>query len=201
MPRFPRTENDIAGLAGVVSDGLEAAAEDFPAPPVPPDQLRAKLQDFNAANVAAIEAETVAREKHAEKDDALEDLADSIKANLKYAEFAVRDDPEKLNRLGWGLRREGTPLQPPGEVRDMTIGAEGDDWAILRWNQPVDGGTPGVYKVQRRTDGTPWQDIGIATGTEQLVSSQPRGQELHYRVFAVNKAGTGQPSATVTVVL
>ena len=201
MPRFPRTENDIAGLAVVVADGLEAAAEDFPAPPVPAEDLKSKLAVFNAASVAAIEAETVARERHAEKDEALDDLADSIKADLKYAEFAVRDQPEKLNRLGWSLRRDGTPLQPPGEVRDMTIGAEGDDWVILRWKQPVDGGAPGVYKVQRRKDGSRWEDIGIATSTEQLVSNQPRGEELRYRVFAVNRAGSGQPSATVTVVL
>lgn len=201
MARFPRTENDVAGLAVVVSDGLQQAADDFPSPPVPADQLRAKLEAFNAASVAAIEAETVAQERHAAKDEALEDLADSIKADLKYAEFAVRDQPEKLNRLGWGPRREGTPLQPPGEVRDMTVGAEGDDWVILRWKQPVDGGAAGVYKIQRKQDGTPWEDIGISTDTEELCSSQPRGVELYFRVFAVNKAGAGQPGSTVSVVL
>lgn len=201
MPRFPRTEADIAALAVLVTDGLEQAADDFPSPPVPAADLRAKPDAFNAASAAAVAAETAAQERHAAKDEALEDLADSLKANLKYAEFAVKSQPEKLNRLGWGPRRDGTPLQPPGEVRDITIGAEGDTWLILRWKQPVDGGAPGVYKIQRRRDGTPWQDIGIATATEQLVSNQPRGEELRYRVFAVNKAGTGQPSATVTAVL
>ena len=37
--------------------------------------------------------------------------------------------------------------------------------------------------------------------TETLLNTQPRGVELDYRVIAVNKAGTGQPSATVSVVL
>lgn len=199
--QFPRTEAEIAALAVVVAQGLEQAEEDFPAPPVPAADLRAKLEAVNAATGAAVAAETAFREQHAAKDDAVEDLADSLKADLKYAEFAVRDLPEKLSRLGWSTRRPGTPLQPPGEVRDMAIGAEGDTWVILRWNPPVDGGAPGVYKIQRRQDGSAWQDIGISTDTEELCSDQPRGVELHYRVFAVNKAGTGQPSATVTVVL
>jgi hypothetical protein len=42
---------------------------------------------------------------------------------------------------------------------------------------------------------------GRTSDTKQLLSSQPRGVEFDYRVIAVNKAGAGQPSATVTVVL
>jgi hypothetical protein len=156
---------------------------------------------FNAADTATVAAETAFREQHAVKDDALEDLVDSLKADLKYAEIAVRDDPEKLNALGWRARRDGSPLQPPGETRDISIVSEGDTWVILRWKPPVDGGAPGFYRIQRQREGRPWEDAGTSTATEQLMSNQPRGVELHYRVIAVNKAGTGQPSATVTVVL
>jgi hypothetical protein len=171
MPRFPRTEADIAALAVLVTDGLEQAAQDFPAPPVPAE------------------------------DEALEDLADSLKADLKYAEFAAREEPEKLSRLGWSTRRDGTPLQPPGETRDITIVSEGDTWAILRWKSPGNGGAPAFYRIQRRQEGAPWEDAGTTTNTEQLMSNQPRGAQLHYRVIAVNRAGDGPPSATVTLVL
>ncbi len=37
--------------------------------------------------------------------------------------------------------------------------------------------------------------------TTTLLTNQARGVEFEYRVLAVNKKGTGQPSATVTVVL
>lgn len=201
MSQFPKTEADIAALALVVIEGLEKAAEDFPNPPVSAAELRAKLDTFNAANTAAVATDTASQEQHAVKDDALGDLAHSMRADLKYAEFAVRDEPEKLNRLGWSPRRPATPLQPPGEVRDIGIAGEGDTWLILTWKPPVDGGVPGVYQIQRKREGSPWEDIGISTDTEELCSNQPRGVELYYRVFAVNKAGTGQPSATVTVVL
>jgi hypothetical protein len=47
----------------------------------------------------------------------------------------------------------------------------------------------------------PWEDVGTSVDTRELLSNQPRGVEFNYRVLVVNKAGTGQPSATVTVVL
>ena len=199
--RFPRSESDITTLAARVIDGLTNAAEDFPAPPVSSEELRGKLDAFQAADTATVAAETAFRNQHAEKDEALEELKDALKADLRYAEVAVRDAPQKLNALGWRPPRDGTPLQPPGETRDITIVSEGDTWAILRWKPPADGGSPGFYRIQRRQEGAPWEDAGTSTETEQLMSRQPRGLELYYRVIAVNKAGDGQPSATVTLVL
>ncbi len=201
MSRFPRSEPEIATLALLVTQGLGQAAEDFPAPPVPPSELQTKLNAYNAALAATVAAETAFREQHALKDDALAELVDGVKADLRYAEVLVRDQPEKLNQLGWGTRRDSSTLQSPGEVRDIGIVAEGDTWVVLRWKPPVDGGAVGVYQIQRKREGSPWEDVGISTATEQLLSNQPRGAELSYRVFAVNKAGTGQPSATVTLVL
>ena len=201
MARFPETEPEIAALAVLLVQGLREAAADFPAPPVSADELEAKLDAYNAAGGRAVAAETAAREQHAAKDEALKDLAKSIRVDLEYAEFAAGDRSEKLNQLGWGPRRDRTPLPPPGEVRDMKIAAEGDTWVILNWRPPVDGGAVGVYQIQRMREPGAWEDATISTSTEQLMSNQPRGVELSFRVFAVNKAGTGQPGATVTMVL
>jgi hypothetical protein len=199
--QFPRTEAEVAKLAELVVQGLEQATEDFPAPPVPPADLRVKLDTVHSATVAAVAAESAFREHHAVKDEALEDLADSLKADLKYAEFAVKDRPEKLNQLGWGRRRDGTPLTAPGEVRNIKLVGEGDSWLVLRWQSPEDGGKPAFYKIHRESDGDQWDEIGTSTNTEQLVSNQPRGVSLNFRVTAVNNAGEGPPSATITVVL
>jgi hypothetical protein len=199
--RFPRTESEIATLAARVIEGLTNAAEDFPTPPIPAEALRGKLEAFTTADTETVAAKTTFRDRHAVKDGALAELVDALKADLRYAEIAVRDAPQKLNALGWRLPRDGTPLQPPGETRDITIVSEGDTWAILRWKPPADGGAPAFYRIQRRQEGAPWDDAGITATTEQLMSNQPRGVQLHYRVIAVNKAGDGPPSATVTLVL
>jgi len=203
MPRFPRSEPDIAALALVVTQGLAQASEDFPTPPVPADELQGRLDAYNAARSAAITAETSAREQHAAKDDALEQLVDGVKATLKYAEIAVREHPEKLSQLGWGLPSPGSALEAPGEVRDIAVRAEGDTWVVLDWKAPVDGGTIANYKIERRNGGGSgsWELADTAVETEHMLSNQPRGVELEYRVIAVNRAGSGQPSATVTVVL
>ena len=202
MARFPRSEPEIAALAMLVTQGLGQATEDFPAPPVQPSELQAKLDAYNAALAATVVAETSFREQHAVKDQALEDLVDGVKADLKYAEVVTRDQPEKLSQLGWAGRRGASSLEAPGEVRDIGIRVEGDSWVVFDWKPPVDGGTAAAYTIQRRKrDGGSWRDVGTSVDTAQLLSDQPRGVEFEYRVVAVNKAGSGQPSATVTVVL
>ena len=199
--RYPRTEAEMAALALRVAEGLTAHSEDFPNPPVPAAELKAKWEAFNAADTATVGAKDAFMEQHAVKDDAFEDMEDATKADLRYAEVAVRDRPEKLAALGWRPRRDGSPLELPGETRDIGIVSEGDTWVILRWKAPVDGGAPAYYRIQRRRDGGAWEDASTSTDAQHLLSNQPRGVELFYRVVAVNKAGAGQPSATVTVVL
>ncbi len=61
MPRFPETEPEIAALAALVVEGLEQAAEDFPTPPVPATELRAKLEAYEQTRAATVVAETAFR--------------------------------------------------------------------------------------------------------------------------------------------
>ena len=119
-----------------------------------------------------------------------------------YAEVIFRDQPDRLSGLGWGPRRDGSSLEAPGEVRDIRIVSEGDTWVTLQWNPPVTGGAVGAYRIQRKTkEAGVWEDVGSSVDTVQTLSHQPRAIEMEYRVLAANRAGIGQPSATVTVVL
>lgn len=200
--RFPQSEADVAVLALALAQGLAQAAEDFPSPPYTAEEMQALLDAYNATLAAIMISESEFHGHHADKDDALDKLVGGMKATFKYAEVAAREHPENLNKIGWGPRRGSASLRAPGEVRDITVRAQGDSWVVLDWNEPVNGGDPAAYKVQRRErDGGSWEDIATAVGTEHMVARQPRGVELDYHVIAVNRAGAGQPSGTVTLVL
>nr|VFK54757.1 MAG: hypothetical protein BECKTUN1418F_GA0071002_10547 [Candidatus Kentron sp. TUN]VFK59587.1 MAG: hypothetical protein BECKTUN1418E_GA0071001_10547 [Candidatus Kentron sp. TUN] len=91
---------------------------------------------YIAARDAAIAAHSEAEQATAAKQEALQSLADDIRRNLRYAEMIVDFDDAKLKSIGWGGRRERTPLTPPGQVTGLVIVAEGEGWITLRWNKP-----------------------------------------------------------------
>jgi hypothetical protein len=60
-----------ASLFAKYAEGLVKAAEDFPTPPVPATDLRAKLDTYEQTRAATVVAETAFREQHAIKDEAV----------------------------------------------------------------------------------------------------------------------------------
>ncbi len=201
MARFPKAEAKIAQLARLIAEGLANAPEDFPSPPVSPAELLAQLADFERRNAAHAASRAHTKILRGEKLGSLKTVKDSMRANLRYGEIMARRHPAKLQMLGWGSRRPRTPLKPPGEVRDIEIRNEGDTWLLLGWGAPVDGGAVAAYQVQRRKPGGAWEEVATSTDAVELLREQPRGVELEFRVLALNRAGLGAPSATVTAVL
>ena len=201
MARFPKAEAKIAQLARLIAEGLAHAPEDFPSPPVSSADLLAQLAEFQRRNAAHAASRAQTKILRAEKLVSLKTVKDSMRADLRYAEIMARRHPTKLQLLGWGSRRPRTPLKPPGEVRDMAIRSEGDTWLLLGWGAPVDGGAVAAYRVLRRKPGGSWEDVATSTDAVELLREQPRGVELEFRVIALNRAGEGAPSATVTAVL
>ena len=112
-----------------------------------------------------------------------------------------RRHPEQLVQLGWAARRPRTPLKPPGEVRNIAMRDEGDTWVFLTWEAPGEGGEVAVYRIQRQEPRGDWEDVATSIDRLELLRDQPRGVELDFRVLAMNRAGTGGPSATVKAVL
>jgi hypothetical protein len=202
MARFPQGEPDIAVLAMRIISGLSTLAEELPNPPVPAEELRARFETYNAAMDAIANAQAAVRDLFATKDAALEELVDGMKANLKYAEVAVRHDAGKLAALGWSERKAGTPRPVPGQARSLELMAQGEGWVLLDWKAPTDGGDVAAYKVmrRRRQEGA-WEEVRTAVNTEVLLREQERGVTLEFQIVAVNKTGDGTPSNIVMAVL
>ncbi len=209
MPRFPKKEAEIIALARAMVVGLSDNVAVYPNPPYQPygpPGINGRINRYNYRREDLIAARAVAEQTTAEKDDALEDLIEAMKADIRYAENTVDFDDDKLKLIGWAGRKAPTPLAIPGQTRLLEAPRQGDGWVFLDWKAPADGGRPKAYKVQRRVVGVEpvsdrWEDIATAILSEITLVDQPEKTELEYRVIALNKAGEGQPSNTVMAVL
>ncbi len=202
MARFPKAEADIAALAGVMETGLLSNLATYPSPPVIPPTLSTLRITYTGARNALIAAQAAAEAATAAKDDALEDLIDGMKSDLRYAENTVDFDDDKLKLIGWAGRKSATALAAPGQSRLFEAPKQGEGWVFLDWKKPTDGGKPAAYKVMRRERPAGlWEEAATAVISEATLVEQPTGKELEYRAIAVNKAGDGEPSNTAMVVL
>ena len=202
MARFPIKEAEILALAQTMTTGLTNNAAVYTAPPVTPLDLSLLVGGYIAAKNAATAAKAAAEAAFTAKDEKLEDLADAMKSDLRYAENTVDFDDDKLKLIGWAGRKAATPLAVPGQVRLLEAPKQGTGWVFLDWKKPADGGASAAYKVMRRErpEG-PWTEVATAVISEATLVEQPTGKELEYRIIAVNKAGDGEASNTVMVVL
>ncbi len=202
MARFPTRENDVAVLAEDLIEGFTQHSEYFPSPPATAEELQASYQEYKQARDAALTAAGSAKAAYDLKDEALDDLTDNMKADLKYAEIVANEDEGKLALLKWGGRRSPRTLEQPDRPRDLEVARSGKGWVFLDWKPPLLGGDVAAYKVQvARPDEGVWKDVGMSVETELMVNDQERGVDLQFHVIAVNRAGEGGPSNIVRVVL
>jgi len=200
MPRFPKSQAQIAALAEQLWRGLLDNNAVFSQPPIHPMSLRFRKLIYQSRHDNFLAARAAAEHATTDKEEALEELIEVMKADIRYAENTVNFDDDKLKLIGWAGKKAKTPLAPPGQVRLLEASKQGKGWVYLDWKAPADGGKPKAYKVQRRS-GESWEDIATAIITEATLVDQPEKTELEYRVIAANKAGVGQASNTVMAVL
>ncbi len=100
MPRFPKKEAEIQPLAIGIVLGLWNNQPVYPNPPFDPISLAGKMNLYINAKNNTIAAQAVAEQATTDKDDALEELIEAMKSNIRYAENKVNYDDEKLNLIG-----------------------------------------------------------------------------------------------------
>jgi len=201
MATFPTRESDITVLAQAIIQGLTTQADTFSKSPYSAQEVQAVLDAYFVLRDALIRLQAQVGEATTAKNGGLIDLTDIMKSVLRYVENAA-DSEDQLAHFGWAGRRAPTALQPPGQCRALEAPRQGAGWVFLDWKEPADGGKPSYYSVEVRElpDGD-WKPIGPAVESEITLTNQPTAKTLEYRVSAVNKAGNGEYSNVVDVVV
>ena len=92
--------------------------------------------------------------------------------------------------------------QPPGAPTGLTATASGPMGIDLSWSAPaVVGAAITGYRLEVSTDGSDWSDLVADTGspaTRYSHTGLTAGSTRHYRVSAINPAGTGPASNVAT---
>ena len=91
----------------------------------------------------------------------------------------------------------------PGKPTGLTATASGSTQIDLTWTAPTDTGGSAItgYKIEVSTDGSTWTDRVADTGNDGTSYSHTGlagGDTRHYRVSAINAAGTSDPSDAVS---
>jgi hypothetical protein len=211
MPIFPDTKNDIVILAAKVAAGINDNPADYPNPPFDPAPMNLDIgeaiQLIGQRQAKNAEAKALLDQENAK----IADVSAKLRTLLNEAETRYPTDAAKLQEIGWDVPSERQYLKP-GEVRNLEAIAQGPGTVELDWKAPArtaHTGRPTIYKITRETRniethaaieefGT-WESTAFET--ETLLSNQPRGVEISYRLTASNTNGDGPPVEAQRAVL
>ena len=118
-----------------------------------------------------------------------------------FAGVISKEDVIKLINLY--LFGPSTTHNRPGAPEGLTAAGNGQTRIDLSWTAPSDDGGADItgYKIQVSPNGSSWSDLEANTrsiSTSYSHSSLTAGSTRHYRISAINSAGTGPASNVVT---
>ena len=105
----------------------------------------------------------------------------------------------------WSAAVKGTTAAAattPGAPKGLTATADGQTQIDLSWTAPSDDGGAAVtgYRIEVSSNGSTWTNLVVSTGntgTSYSHTGLTAGSTRHYRVSAINSAGTGPASDVV----
>ena len=113
---------------------------------------------------------------------------------------AVSDESDAQNNCSPAVRvTVGSAVSVPGSATGLTATANGSTQIDLSWTAPSDDGGASItgYKIGVSTNGSSWSDLVANTGSTTTSYSHTglmAGSTRHYRVSAINSAGSGPAS-------
>ena len=200
MPKMPRTEAGRIALAQQIQNGLNTNPN-LAASPVDKTAFAAIFNAFTAKRDEILVKEAQLSLDYDAKEDLEEDLVEAMQRIIDYLSVFTNNNATELASIGWGTA--SAPVkQPPGQPRVLEIIRQLEADLGLDWKNPLDGGRVASYRVERRERPSgPWETCGATNLSEILLTNQPRGKDLEYRVIAFNSNGDSVPSNSVSATL
>ena len=201
MAQFPKSEVEIIALAHVILRGLRANPDIFPVDPQELQRFGEKLDEHDIIDQRWHDAQALAAQLGNQSKTNTAEIIDLMHDFIRFAETVAKDDAQ-LSIIGWGRRATPKPTEIPGQCRLLVVTTQGGDNVLLTWKNPAEGGKPLSFEIERReSPDEAWHTVGSAVETQKLLTGQPTGKKLEYRVFAKNKAGDGAYSNAAVMVL
>ena len=197
---MPRSEAGLITLAQQVKAALSTNAN-LADSPVPKTEFEAILNAFIAKRDSILVKEAELGVEHEAKDALFDDLRDAIQRITNYLDSLTGGDPAEMATIGQSSA--GAPVkQPPGQPRTLEIVSQIDGTLSLDWKSPSDGGRTVSYRVERRErPAGAWETCGATNASDIILTNQPRGKEMEYRIVGFNSNGDSVPSNSVAAVL
>lgn len=214
MPRYPRVKADKDFLYQAILDGIAANPVEYPS------GIGEMFETgvFQGLVTAKETSVTARQQEEAEfriavdgENDSYDSADDEGRRLLTLAEAQHAPNPGNLALIGWGPPDAPTTT-PPGQARDLEMAVQFAGGGLLDWKNPIPSAMDGAvnhYRAEREirdiVTGAITEAFGVwqktTTKTEIILTDQPRGVEIVYRVIAVNPNGDSPPSNSVTVVV
>ena len=199
LPARPTGLTGLTGLTGTFTHESVALSWDDPADPSitsyqvlrrqpgihEPGEFIVHLDDTNSSATSYVDSVVEAGTSYVYRVKARNSVGLSEGSSFFDADIPAAPDP--------------TPALP-GPPTDLTAVAAGETLIVLSWTAPegADGGSILGYRIEVSADGeTNWGDLTAnteSTATAHAHTDLAPGATWHYRVSAINSAGTGAPS-------
>ena len=206
MAAFPKVEVSIKTLATTVLEGCREHADIFSN--IDTTALEDAITKYNLAIYDKQEAAAMAKITTKRKNQALEELIELLREDLKLAEVDTADNPKELSYIGWSNGLEKSKIQPPLSPSGLVAIFDGTGYLSMKWDKPKYDTQRPVYNyvIQRRDqigkgEFGDWFMVDMVYKNQTTLLGQPSDLKMEYRIIATNPSGQSPESNSVCVIL
>jgi len=171
----------------------------FPNPPIPIPELEAERQ-----TLASLEEEFQSGNKTVKtmRNSTFKSFKKNITITVGYVNGVAKGDPTLLQSSGFEMAKDNSPIQVPGKVKRINCKNEPESGAChINWAGVKERSFYIVQQTYTPEDSNSWMEVDHVTGINCKAYGLTTGSWAYFRVCAVNRAGRGEWSAEMKLMV